>query len=270
MKISPEDVNRMFPVVEVNYYGKGVVQVKRESLVGSDGNAGGGGKGRISYLSSRSRSYLAFAVAATEIKFASLLTLTYGEPYPKSGAVCKRHLNTFMTYMRAAYKGVSYVWVIEFQKRGALHFHILLSVGAIDCWIREQAALRWAHITTPSGWKTGASEETDDKYRSESFRVHAHKKTWENLREEEGAVRYMTKYCLKSEQKRVPEEFQDVGRFFGMSRDVVRCIRKPITLTVDTEGLQLLLEVEGHVTSKWGVSPKYLFGVILEPEGKAS
>jgi len=259
----PDDVNRLFPVKKVNFYGKGIIEVKRESMLTSDGNPGGGPRGKIEYLSSRSRSYLAFAVAATEITFKSLLTLTYGNPYPTDGAICKAHLNAFLTRMRATYPGLSYVWVTEFQKRGALHFHILLSLGGIESWHRKDAASRWASITAPSNWATTTTEEQDTLYRKKSYNVHKHKDTWQDLKEADGAMRYMTKYCLKTEQKIVPEEFQNVGRFFGMSRDVVKSCRKPVTMLIDTEGLRLMLEVEKHSTSAWGVAPKYLFGVTL-------
>lgn len=264
MKMSPSDVNRLFPVTELGFYGKGIIKVKRTSMVANDGNAGGGPRGRIEYLSSRSRSYLAFAVAATEVTFGSLLTLTYGNPYPTDGAICKSHLNAFLTRMRATYPGISYVWVTEFQKRGALHFHILLSLSGIETWHRKDAASRWASITAPANWATSTTEELDTAYRKKSYNVHKHKDQWQDLDTVDGAIRYMTKYCLKTEQKLVPEEFQNVGRFFGMSRDVVKNVRKPVTMLVDTEGLQLILEVEKHPTSEWGVAPKYLFGVTLD------
>lgn len=264
MRMSPEDVNRLFPVTVVSYFGKGVAKVTRESKIEATGNAGGGPRGRITYLTSRSRSYLAFVVAATEVSFGSLLTLTYGDPYPTDGAVCKSHLNAFLTHLRHLYPVISYVWVVEFQKRGALHFHILLSMSGVGAWNRKDAAHTWAGITSPAKWATNASPELDADYRRKSYAVHKHKDTWEELREEDGAMRYMSKYCLKTDQKRVPEEFQNVGRFFGMSKDVVKHTRKPVTMVVDTEGLQLLLEVEKHPTSEWGVAPKYLFGVTLE------
>jgi len=270
VRISPDDVNRLFPVTELDFYGKGIIKVKRESMVTSDGNAGGGPRGKIEYLSSRSRSYLAFVVAATEVTFGSLLTLTYGNPYPTDGAICKSHLNAFLTWMRAQHVGLSYVWVTEFQKRGALHFHILLSLGGIEAWHRKDAASRWASITAPANWATNTSEELDTAYRKKSYNVHKHKDQWQDLETADGAMRYMTKYCLKTEQKLVPEFFQNVGRFFGMSRDVVGSARKATTIEIDTEGLQLLLEVEGHQTSGWGVVPRYLFGITLEPDPNLS
>lgn len=266
MRISPDDVNRLFPVSELNFYGNGTVGVKRDSMITSDGNAGGGPRGKIAYLSARSRSYLAFAVAATGVTFGSLLTLTYGTPYPTDGAICKSHLNAFLTRMRATYPNLSYVWVTEFQKRGALHFHILLSLGGIKTWQRKDAAYRWTAIAAPANWATNTSEALDTAYRKKSYNVHKFKRQWEDLDTIDGAMRYMTKYCLKTAQKLVPGEFQNVGRFFGMSRDVVENRRKPVTMLIDTEGLRLLLEVEGHATSHWGVAPKYIFGVTLEPD----
>lgn len=57
-------------------------------------------------------------------------------------------------------------------------------------------------------------------------KVHRHPKSWEPVREEGGARRYALKYALKTKQKSVPSEFQDVGRFWGCSRDVGRSAKE--------------------------------------------
>lgn len=230
------------------------------------GNGGGGGgpRGSIKYLTARSRSYLAFVVAATEVQFNSLMTLTYGVPYPTDGSVCKAHLNSLLTRMRNTHPGFRYVWVAEFQKRGALHFHILTTVAEPGAWMRKDLANKWARISAPSTWASNVSDELDTSYRKKVYNVHKHRESWSAIREVDGATKYMSKYCLKTDQKEVPEEFDNVGRFFGMSRDVVTSARQPVTMVLDTDGLQLLLEVEGHKTSKWGVAPRYLFGITLE------
>lgn len=265
MRLPPEDVNRIYPVKSVEFYGKGVIKVNRESLLSQGDTPPGGGKKPIRYLSAKSRSYLAFVVAATEVEFHSMLTLTYGDPYPVDGQVCKAQLNTLLTTLRNTTPDFSYLWVIEFQQRGALHYHILTNVNSPGKLQRESVAYKWARISSPSRWSSNTSEAINEAYIANTYKVHKHKKAWETLREADGAAKYMTKYALKAEQKVVPESFSNVGRYFGYSRNVVTSARQPVTMVLDTDALQLLLEVDGHQTKSWGVIPKHLFGVTLEP-----
>ena len=58
------------------------------------------------------------------------------------------------------------------------------------------------------------------------FRVHIHPSAWELIRSQDGAARYALKYATKPHQKKVPEDFQDVGRFWGCSRDISRSARE--------------------------------------------
>lgn len=53
------------------------------------------------------------------------LTLTYGADFPLDGRLIKKHWAAFQTWLKN--QGVtSGVWIIEFQERGVLHFHVLL------------------------------------------------------------------------------------------------------------------------------------------------
>jgi len=53
------------------------------------------------------------------------LTLTYGQEFPHPREA-KRHLDNFLKRIKRAYKNVSGFWRLEFQERGAPHFHLLL------------------------------------------------------------------------------------------------------------------------------------------------
>lgn len=120
------------------------------------------------------------------------LTLTYPNDFPMDGKIVKKHLNLFLTWLRK--RGVSGIWFMEFQRRGAPHFHMLLS-EAIDFPI---IARRWYEIVG-SG---------DMKHFAAGTRI-------EYMREVAAGVRYAEKYAIKSEQKLVPEGFESVGRFWG-------------------------------------------------------
>ena len=68
-----------------------------------------------------------FALKQTRQKFkGAFLTLTYAEN-KQDFADSKRELNIFLTRLRKRYPRIKYAWVVERQKRGAIHYHLLLS-----------------------------------------------------------------------------------------------------------------------------------------------
>lgn len=54
------------------------------------------------------------------------VTLTYPDEYPRDPAVWKRHLRAFFKAWSRQYGPARAVWAMEFQRRGAPHFHIVL------------------------------------------------------------------------------------------------------------------------------------------------
>ena len=68
--------------------------------------------------------------------FCSLLTLTYGKDFP-TDHISKKHLDTFLKRCRRKYPDFKYVWVIEKQKRGAPHFHILTPYYVDKEWLNN-------------------------------------------------------------------------------------------------------------------------------------
>lgn len=53
------------------------------------------------------------------------ITLTYPAVWPQSAATWKRHLDNWLKRLKREWPDVSCIWRLEFQKRGAPHFHIL-------------------------------------------------------------------------------------------------------------------------------------------------
>lgn len=203
-----------------------------------------GPRGRIERLSSRSRQRLAFTVFETKVTFKSMMTLTYPEIFPKNGKVVKNHLNRFLNYVR---RNVAreYLWFLEFQRRGAPHFHVLLSEAVGD---RQEFALQWARIAA-------GSELEAEKV----VRVHSHRSQWQNVKKPDAAQRYALKYALKPYQKYVPRDYQDVGRFWGASRGVKESVPDGLQYDCTEIALRALLTQTGHAAAKMEFLPKYVF-----------
>lgn len=155
-------------------------------------------------LSYRSLLHMVHKIRNCRVIFRSLLTLTYPEDFPNDGRLVKKQLDRFLKAFRRRYGKRPYAWFLEFQDRGAPHFHMLTDIEGweID---REWLARTWARIVDGGG---------------KCYRVHAHVKQWEVIRKKDGAVRYVAKYAKKQKQKIVPLGYDNVGLFWGTSYDV--------------------------------------------------
>lgn len=155
---------------------------------------GGGIRGRVTGFSRQSRDRMIFAFRNMP-KPKIMLTLTYPGAFPVDGKKVKRDLDSFRKWL--ARRGVLSAWFLEFQERGAPHFHIFISLPVK----KEKLSLAWYRIVG-SG---------DEKHLRAGTKVE-----W--LRNPNAAGIYASKYGAKAEQKEVPEEYKNVGRFWGMSR----------------------------------------------------
>lgn len=140
----------------------------------------------------------------------------------------KADLNKFLIYLKRSMERFEYVWFLEFQRRGAPHFHILLTLPGPGKCERELVAEIWSKIAEPVDLAyTGISSPYGRKNavmgistRDSVFKQHRRQRTWEAVRSEDGAARYALKYALKAKQKDVPSVYRDVGRFWGRSGGV--------------------------------------------------
>lgn len=142
--------------------------------------------------------------------FSVMGTLTYPAAYPCNGDEVKAHWRAFVERLRRTGwmdKGGSLVWFLEFQDRGAPHFHFLATnfVG------KEWVAKAWAEIT--NGDASSCSR-------------------METLRWADSAGAYARKYAMKSEQKTVPPGFERIGRMWGcVGNKIVRGMpRQPVVV----------------------------------------
>ena len=128
-----------------------------------------------------------------------IVTLTYPANFPMDGKLVKYHLMLIRKWF--LYYGVSGSWFLEFQVRGAPHFHIITN-KAVD---KEALSRQWYKVVG-SG---------DEKHLKAGTQQQA-------IRKPHAVAAYVAKYAAKSEQKIVPAEYANVGRFWGGWGDYYR------------------------------------------------
>lgn len=163
---------------------------------------GGGLRKEITTFSPEARRRLRFLLRNTIDRMEVCLHLTYPAEFPASGQVCKKHLRTFLDCLRE--RKISYVWVMEFQRRGAPHFHLLIDSRLDKEWISKA----WYRIV-----KSG-----DEKHLRAGTRIEA----IDNEENRNKIINYLLSYIAKSYQKAVPSDFSQVGRFWGCSQGLLK------------------------------------------------
>jgi hypothetical protein len=108
----------------------------------------------------------------------------------------KRDLNRFLSVMRPSLG--RYLWVMEFQKRGVVHFHALCEHQV------EQArvALAWCRATGELG----------------DIQASRHAVLVDAVRDQMAARNYVGRYLGKVDQKALPPGVVMAGRWWGRSR----------------------------------------------------
>jgi hypothetical protein len=159
-------------------------------------------RGKVVELSASSRKKLAFVASNTGVVFLTLITLTYPKIYPNDGAQSKKHLRAFLQYLRRIDGEINYLWFIEFQRRGAPHYHILVDIP-VNRFDKMAVSERWAAIAS----------------KSDKLHVLAGTRV-ESVRNGGNLAHYAVKYAMKTYQKKVPDVYSNVGRFWGHSQGV--------------------------------------------------
>lgn len=193
------------------------------------------GRTNINHFSKSSAVRMRKYLRTTESDYSIMVTLTYPNEYPKNGKIVKEHLRRFLQELkRESERNVkkenncefSAFWFLEFQERGAPHFHIFTNRRFNKMWLSK----KWYEIC----------ETYDEKHLRIGTRI-------EKLRGGRGATcSYASKYAAKLSQKSVPECFLNVGRFWGISgnRRVVSA-----DTTVTDEQIQDNEEIQATVSS---------------------
>lgn len=180
-------------------------------------------RGKVNSFSEASRNRLLFYARNSGHHIQSQIMLSYPEKFEHDGAEVKRHLNAFLTLLREKYPDIIYIWVMEFQERGAAHFHLFTNLkacsfkdhkkGRCNPFECDRVFHRWAAET----WADIVSGENPEAH-EKMLKVHNHLKNFGAWDMRSG--RYLTKeYLAKAAQKEIPEEYYNIGRFWGCSRN---------------------------------------------------
>lgn len=137
------------------------------------------------------------------VDYKAMVTLTYPGFYSSNGGIVKEHLRRFLQevkrqYIRDKYDSdlFSAFWFLEFQERGAPHFHIFFTHLPDKKFISN----KWYEIV-------GSEDERH---------LRAGTRTEVLQRGRGGTISYASKYASKACQKAVPEGYSKVGRFWGV------------------------------------------------------
>lgn len=258
---TPEQINAFFPVVGFVSFPGGVI-IRRQSLLRIGGKNYKHQRGTVTVLSRRSLNKFALLVRSSGVKWQSVWTLSYGVNYPLDGKIAKQHLNKFLIYAKREFGEFQYFWVLEFQQRGAVHFHIGCTLPPPNIFQRQRLADIWQNISTPMSWRYTQVEFSEfshcygDELSTDMavWEVHTHHKSWERVRDEGGMSHYLAKYANKLYQKTVPGHYRNVGRFWGVSSGVR--LPEPSHFFGDDRQIREALTFAGRDVGQWECLPQ--------------
>lgn len=99
------------------------------------GLRGGGERGEIEVFSAASRYRLFRQLHQLEFRTVTFITLTYPNIYPENPRVYKANLKEWRRRFEKVYGKIPAIWRLEFQERGAPHFHVMyLDMGFVPVY----------------------------------------------------------------------------------------------------------------------------------------
>ena len=260
---TPEQLNSLFPVIGIVKY-PGGIQVRRGNYSNFNQAKYLHVRGKQILITSRSLNKLALLVRGSSVMFRSIQTLTYGANYPLSGRIAKKHLNSYLVQSKRLFGPYNYIWILEFQGRGAVHFHIATTLAPPSDLERHGFAKLWQRVSTPYSWWYSSLEIEDENFKLKKelytdqavYEVHLSSKSWERVKKDDSLSRYFAKYANKIKQKSVPDFYSDVGRFWGASKGVALPDGEPFWGS-DRDVRELAKEF-GRDIDHWRVLPKVI------------
>jgi hypothetical protein len=256
-----DTLSKLNPVVGLRVYHNGFCEVVRDGRKVAPPPGKKDGQ-EIKEFSHKSRQALARTIHATRSTFLSMMTITCPAKWSQNGAEFKDAQNRLFTWLRYHHP-CEYLWFFEFQKRGAPHTHILLSIPHCGRSAHVKFAKAWCKALKLNPNQIECDPKTGENYnlrdRCEWF--HLRSKQWENIRDDGGARKYALQYAMKTYQKRVPKAYRKVGRFWGCSQAVSQSVKSIGEIPMDNDTLAALLKYRKHSSAKMPYTPKNLYGL---------
>lgn len=205
------------------------------------GTGGGGKKSEIQTFSAKSRYDLFRLIHSIRFDTVHFITLTYPSKFPDDAQTCKKHLREFRRRYELRYGKTPCIWRMEYQRRAAVHFHLLY----FDLPYTPISDLQniWNDATCKfTGMRPNNSLDFRPKKREFP---HGIPKDQQRL-----IAAYMAKYITKVDQAAPEDGGNKPGRFWGKWN-----IPEPIPLEVEitlheTDQLVTYL-MDRHVSDRW-------------------
>lgn len=191
----------------------------------------------ITRYSKKSRNRLRHLLRNIPENFKMMITLTLAE-IPVDGRMVQNFLECFRKRFKRKYTKTDLVWIKEFQRRGSPHFHLLVNNPFIDA---EWVAKAWSDVVG-----------SDNKWHCEKGSRVEYIRT--------SVDKYLAKYVGKEYQKIVPEDYENVGRFWGASRGILKPSElnfKDLDYSQITKLFRILKRYYQNKCKYWGWKYKY-------------
>ncbi|MEO6846558.1 MAG: hypothetical protein ABI443_04130, partial [Chthoniobacterales bacterium] len=112
---------------------RGVIRFLSDTVVKKESAYGFSACGRkagavITEFSHQSRYNMLHTLKNCGVVMRSMMTITYPKEFSSDGRKVKKDLKRLLNWIRRNIPGTRGLWFLEFQMRGAPHFHILLDV----------------------------------------------------------------------------------------------------------------------------------------------
>lgn len=238
-------------------------------------------RGKVSKFSQASRKRLLDLMARLDVKNtlkarpAIFITLTYGQNFP-SPTVTKAHLEAFKKRLLRFAPNCSALWRMEFQTRGAPHYHLL--VFNLPYLPKDELARWWHEIVGDefSDWSKGYSKPPFTKVEAilspkrafsyVSKYIAKYSQLCENSQSEdeeeslpsEDELAFDSGFNNQSYLDESPKEQDFVGRFWGViNRDALPFAELFIQVLPMTQAVQsAYFDFRRLMAKKWGRANK--------------
>ena len=169
---------------------------------------------------------------------ACMLTLTYPSEFPERVSTTKNHLDNFHRALHhTTEKEFSALWRLEFQKRGAPHYHILMffnepiRITSFQNW----ALKTWARVV-------GSDDPKHERHGADVRALKVDKSRPGKL------MCYLVKYLTK-----LDDNHEHTGRMWGEWGNIPQAVRAAVTFETQGGFARLLRRIR-----KWGKRSPYL------------